>query len=219
VRVRVKICGITRAHDVEVAERAGADAIGLVFWSNSRRAVNVVQAREIVASLPPFVTSVALFVDPDVAQVQRVLDTLRPDLLQFHGSETDEFCARFGVPYIKALRVGASAPPDHALASWPGARGLLFDTEDAVHPGGSGRVFDWNLLPAAAAARPLILAGGLHAGNVGEAIRRARPWAVDVSSGVEQAPGIKDARRVQDFMRAVATENAMTQDWTGGMRR
>ncbi|MBP6229983.1 MAG: hypothetical protein KA472_18760, partial [Pseudomonadales bacterium] len=115
--------------------------------------------------------------------------------------------------------VGASAPPDHALASWPGARGLLFDTEDAVHPGGSGRVFDWNLLPAAAAARPLILAGGLHAGNVGEAIRRARPWAVDVSSGVEQAPGIKDARRVQDFMRAVATENAMTQDWTGGMRR
>ena len=173
--------------------------------------MNVVQAREIVASLPPFVTSVALFVDPDVAQVQRVLDTLRPDLLQFHGSETDEFCARFGVPYIKALRVGASAPPDHALASWPGARGLLFDTEDAVHPGGSGRVFDWNLLPAAAAARPLILAGGLHAGNVGEAIRRARPWAVDVSSGVEQAPGIKDARRVQDFMRAVAAENAMTQ--------
>ena len=123
MRVRVKICGITRAHDVEVAARAGADAIGLVFWSNSRRAVNVVQAREIVASLPPFVTSVALFVDPDVAQVQRVLDTLRPDLLQFHGSETDEFCARFGVPYIKALRVGASAPPDHALASWPGARG------------------------------------------------------------------------------------------------
>ena len=210
VRVRVKICGITRAHDAEVVARAGADAIGLVFWSRSRRAVEVAQARTIVAVLPPFVARVALFVDPEAGEVQRVLDELRPDLLQFHGNEPDEFCACFGVPYIKALRVGASTPDARDLSAWPSACGLLFDTEDTVHAGGSGRVFDWSLLPASS-ARPLILAGGLHGGNVGEAIRRARPWAVDVSSGVEQAPGIKDARRVQDFMRAVAAENAMTQ--------
>ena len=198
MRVRVKICGITRAHDAEVVAHAGADAIGLVFWSRSRRAVEVAQARTIVAVLPPFVARVALFVDPEAGEVQRVLDELRPDLLQFHGNEPDEFCACFGVPYIKALRVGASTPEARELSAWPGARGLLFDTEDAVHAGGSGRVFDWNLLPAAS-DRPLILAGGLHGGNVGEAIRRTRPWAVDVSSGVEQAPGIKDARRVQDL--------------------
>jgi phosphoribosylanthranilate isomerase len=209
--VRVKICGITRAHDAEVAAAAGADAIGLVFWSRSRRALDVAQARAIVAVLPPFVASVALFVDPETELVQRVCDALRPDLLQFHGNETDEFCGRFGVPYIKAVKIGGVSPPMGELGAHPGARGLLFDTQDATLPGGSGRVFDWGLLPALP-GRSLILAGGLHAGNVVAAMRAVRPWAVDVSSGVEQAPGIKDPQRVADFMRAVAAENAMAQD-------
>jgi phosphoribosylanthranilate isomerase len=207
VRVRVKICGITREEDALVAATAGADAIGFVHWAGSRRAVSAERARAIAAVLPPFVTTVALFVDPAADEVRRVIAEARPDLLQFHGDEDPAFCAGFGVPYIKAVKIGAAAPGAALLGYHAGARGLLLDTHDPVVVGGTGRAFDWSLVPSGR-ERPLILAGGLHAGNVAAAIRLVRPFAVDVSSGVEAGPGIKDAARVREFMQAVATAGA-----------
>jgi phosphoribosylanthranilate isomerase len=206
MRVRVKVCGITRVADAQCAVAAGVDALGLVFHAASRRCVDVAGARGIVAALPPFVSTVALFVDAEADAVWRVVDAVRPDLLQFHGSEEAAFCARFGVPYLKVLRVGRHAPASAALAAHPLARGILLDTLDPAQAGGTGRCFDWSLLPARH-PRPLVLAGGLDAANVGEAIRVVRPYAVDVSSGVESAPGIKDPARIEAFMRAVRRAN------------
>ena len=211
VRVRVKICGITRAEDALLAAACGADAIGMVHWAGSRRAVSLGQARAIAAVLPPFVCAVALFVDPSAEEVQRVIDATRPGLLQFHGDEEPGFCAGFGLPYIKAVKIGAAAPDAAALGYHARACGLLLDTHDPVAVGGTGRAFDWSLAPAAA-ARPIILAGGLHAGNVATAIAQVRPFAVDVSSGVEASPGIKDRVKVREFMRAVAVANAALRD-------
>lgn len=205
MRVRVKICGITRAGDAEAAALAGADAIGMVFHPQSRRAVDEARAREIVAALPPFVSSVALFVDPAPERVREVLERVRPDLLQFHGHEDEPFCVQFGVPYIKALHLGGAGPADAGVH--PAARALLLDTWDPAQAGGTGRVFDWSLARRFAARR-LILAGGLEPGNVERAVRATTPWAVDVSSGVESAPGIKDARRMCDFIRAVRRAEA-----------
>lgn len=207
MRVRVKMCGITRPADAEAAAAAGADALGVVFHPRSPRAVDTALARDIAAAAGPFVAMVALFVDPAVALVERVLRELRPDLLQFHGAEPAGFCESFGVPYLKALRVGSAAPTATELSAHPAARGLLFDTLDPGSHGGTGRRFDWELLPAGA-SRHLVLAGGLEAGNVESAILRVRPWAVDVSSGIEASPGIKDAGRMRDFMRAVWRANA-----------
>ena len=207
MRVRVKICGITREADALLAADAGADAIGLVHWAGSRRAVTPEQARAITAVLPPFLDTVALFVDPSADEVRRVLDATRPDLLQFHGDEDPGFCAGFGVPYIRAVKIGAAAPEPGLLGYHALARGLLLDTHDPVAAGGTGRAFDWSLAPRGS-ARPIILAGGLNALNVAQAIRQVRPYAVDVSSGVEAAPGIKDAAKVREFMRAVAAVNA-----------
>lgn len=206
MRTRVKICGITRAQDAAAAVAAGADAIGLVFWPGSRRVVSVATARDIVDSLPPFVTSVALFVDPEASAVRAVLAGVQPGLLQFHGGETAAFCAQFGLPYIKAVRMDAGGPALDA-AQHPAARALLLDHYDPVSVGGTGRSFDWTRIPADC-PRPLVLAGGLHAGNVGAAIALARPYAVDVSSGVEQSPGIKDPGRIVEFMRAVRAADA-----------
>lgn len=203
MRVRVKICGITREHDALLAAAAGADAIGFVHWARSPRAVSVERARAIAAALPPFVSTVALFVDPSADEVRRVIDGVRPDLLQFHGDEAPAFCAGFGVPYIKALKIRDRAPDAAVLGYHAGARGLLLDTHDPVAVGGTGRSFDWSLAPSDA-RRPIVLAGGLDAGNVAQAIAAVRPWAVDVSSGVESAPGIKDEARLGAFMRAVA---------------
>nr|WP_284731459.1 MULTISPECIES: phosphoribosylanthranilate isomerase [unclassified Rhodanobacter] len=204
---RIKCCGMTRVGDALLAARLGADAIGLVFSARSKRQVTLAQAREIVAALPPFVATVALFMDDEASLVRQVLDEVRPTLLQFHGDESDGWCAQFGHPFLKAIAMGEGAAALPRLHDYPHATGLLLDGHAAGEAGGSGKAFDWSLLPGEL-AQPLILAGGLHAGNVGDAVRTARPWAVDVASGVESAPGIKDPLRLEAFIRAVRTADA-----------
>ena len=199
---RIKCCGMTRVEDALLAARLGADAIGLVFTARSKRRVALEQAQVIRRALPPFVDAVALFMDDEVALVEQVIAAVQPDLLQFHGDETDAWCARFGRPYLKAIAMGGGAGALPRLQEYPRAAALLLDGHAAGEAGGSGKAFDWSLLPGDL-AQPVILAGGLHAGNVGVAIRIARPWAVDVASGVESAPGIKDAGRLRDFIAAV----------------
>ena len=204
---RIKCCGMTRIGDALLAARLGADAIGLVFSARSKRQVTLAQAREIVVALPPFVATVALFMDDEASLVRQVLDEVRPMLLQFHGDESDGWCAQFGHPFLKAIAMGEGAAALPRLRDYPHATGLLLDGHAAGEAGGSGKAFDWSLLPGGL-AQPLILAGGLHAGNVGDAVRTARPWAVDVASGVESAPGIKDPARLEAFIRAVRTVDA-----------
>jgi len=211
VRVRVKICGVTRPEDGLLAAREGADAIGMVFWSRSPRAVSISRAREIRAVLPPFVTPVALFVNPSAEEVDTVIAEVRPALLQFHGDEAASFCNGFGLPYVKALKVGKGGLGVAELGAHPNACGLLLDSHDPIRVGGTGRPFDWSLVPGSL-NRPIIAAGGLTAQNVEEAIRRLRPWAVDVSSGVEHSPGLKDAARLRAFMRCVAAANCGSND-------
>jgi len=199
---RIKCCGMTRVEDALLAARLGADAIGLVFSARSKRQVTLDRAREIVAALPPLVTTVALFMDDDAERVRQVLDEVRPTLLQFHGNESDDWCAQFGRPFLKAVAMGEGVAALSRLYDYPHAAGLLLDGHAAGEVGGSGKTFDWSLLPRGL-AQPVILAGGLHAGNVGEAVRAMRPWAVDVASGVESAPGIKDPHKLEAFIRAV----------------
>ncbi len=199
---RVKICGITRIEDALAAAHAGADAIGLVFAAASPRRVSVEQAAAITQVLPPFVTTVALFVDPTPSEVRAVLQLMRPDLLQFHGDEPPAFCAAFGIPYLKAVRVRPETDLLQYANVYAGARGLLLDAYHPSSPGGTGQRFDWDLIPPDL-PRPIILAGGLTPDNVAEAVRRVRPWAVDVSSGVEVDKGIKDAGRIARFIREV----------------
>lgn len=199
---RIKCCGMTRVEDAVLAARLGADAIGVVFTARSKRRVSLEQAAAIVHALPPFVSVVALFMDDDAALVREAIDAVRPDLLQFHGEERDDWCAQFGLRYLKAIAMGEGAAALARLREYPGAAGLLLDGHGLGEAGGSGKAFDWSLMPRNL-AQPLILAGGLTAGNVGEAIRVARPWAVDVASGVESAPGIKDPRKLADFIHAV----------------
>lgn len=199
---RIKCCGMTRIEDALLAAQLGADAIGLVFTARSKRRVSLQQAQAIRRALPPFVDAVALFMDDETAFVEEVIEAVQPDLLQFHGDEADEWCAQFGQRYLKAIAMGEGAAALPHLRDYPRAAALLLDGHAAGEAGGSGKAFDWSLLPHDF-AQPLILAGGLHAGNVGAAIRAARPWAVDVASGVESAPGIKDAGKLQDFIAAV----------------
>lgn len=199
---RIKCCGMTRVEDALLAARLGADAIGLVFTARSRRRVSLEQARAIRQALPPFVDAVALFMDDEAAFVADVVAALQPDLLQFHGSEPDAWCAQFSRRYLKAIAMGEGAGALPRLRDYPGAAALLLDGHAAGEAGGSGKAFDWSLLPRDL-TQPVILAGGLHADNVGAAIRAARPWAVDVASGVESAPGIKDAAKLAAFMAAV----------------
>lgn len=200
--VRCKICGITRLEDALAAVAAGADAIGLVFYARSPRAVSIEQARAIVTALPPFVTTVGLFVDMSRADLDEVLAAVPLDLLQFHGDETAAECEAVGRPYIKALRVRAGDDVAALVDVYPGARAVLLDTFVEGVPGGTGQAFDWSLVPARL-SKPVILAGGLTASNVAAAIAQVRPYAVDVSGGVEASKGIKDASRVKDFVRAV----------------
>lgn len=199
---RTKICGITRVEDALAAAAAGADAIGLVFVAKSPRHVTPAQAAEIGSALPPFVTRVALFVNPDPAQVEAVLRQARPDVLQFHGEESPEFCRSFGAPYMKAARVRPGVDLLQFAALYTDAQGLLLDAWSEGAHGGTGERFDWALIPPDL-TRPVILAGGLHPGNVAEAVRAVRPWAVDVSSGVEAAKGIKDAAKIAAFIKEV----------------
>jgi phosphoribosylanthranilate isomerase len=201
MRTRIKICGITRPADAAAAAHAGADAIGLVFYPRSPRYLSLERALEIRDALPPFVQSVALFVNPDAAQVAQVIGTVRPALLQFHGEETPAFCESFGVPYVKACRVRPGLDLLEYLRPFSRASAWLLDSHVAEY-GGVGERFDWSLVPAQR-ERPLILSGGLSAGNVADAIRRVKPWGVDVSSGVESAKGIKDAARIAAFISEV----------------
>ena len=200
--VRSKICGITRIEDALVAAEAGADAIGLVFYDKSPRAVDVRQARAILAALPPFVTSVGLFVNASRCFIGEVLDAVPLDVLQFHGDETPEQCEGHGRPWFKALRVRPGDDLHAEARRFAGARAILLDAYVPGVPGGTGERFDWSLIPTDL-PMPLILAGGLTPDNVTEAIASVRPYGVDVSGGVEAAKGIKDAAKVAAFIRRV----------------
>lgn len=200
--VRSKICGITRIEDALSAVEAGADAIGLVFYAKSPRAVTVLQARAIIAALPPFVTTVGLFVDASRCELGEILDAVPLDLLQFHGDETPADCEGYHRPYIKTLRVKPGDDIAAQVALYKKASGVLLDTYVPGIPGGTGEAFDWSLVPQGL-KMPIILAGGLSAENVAQAIAQVRPYAVDVSGGVEIAKGIKDAGKIRAFMQAV----------------
>src|SRR5688572_16127645 len=200
VRTRVKICGITRTADAAAAAHAGADAIGLVFYPPSPRFLSLERAREIRDALPPFVQTVALFVNADAAQVSQVIGGVHPAMLQFHGDEPADFCAQFGLPYVKACRVKKGVSALEYLRPFSGAAAWLFDSHVPEY-GGVGEAFDWSLVPAT--DKPVILSGGLSQTNVAAAIRRVRPWGVDVSSGVETAKGIKDAGKIAAFITEV----------------
>ena len=203
MRTRVKICGITRPEDALAAANAGADAIGLVFYEPSPRAVDIRRAAQIVETLPPFVSSVGLFVNADESLVRAVLKDVPLDLLQFHGDESPEDCEKYPRPYIKALRVSAAEDIQRMAPAYQSAAGILLDSYVKGVPGGTGRTFNWDWIPKETDF-PLVLAGGLTPDNVAPAIRQAQPWAVDVSGGVEAAKGIKDSLKIVDFMRGVA---------------
>jgi phosphoribosylanthranilate isomerase len=205
-RTRVKICGITRIEDALLAAKLGADAIGLVFYAPSPRAVHIAQAREIVQALPPFVTSVGLFVNAEVAEVQETLQAVPLDLLQFHGEESPEYCAQFNRPYIKAIRMQASTDLAQLAQEYATAQALLLDTYVAGVQGGTGIAFNWQQVPREF-SKPLILAGGLNPENVQAAISQVRPYAVDVSGGVEASKGIKDPEKLIAFMRGAGNDN------------
>jgi len=201
VRTRVKICGITRTQDARAAAEAGADAIGLVFYPPSPRYLSVERAVEIRDALPPFLQTVALLVNADAAQVAQVIGRVHPAMLQFHGDETPEFCAQFGLPFVKACRVRPGVDALAYLQPYSRAAAWLVDSFVPEY-GGVGESFDWSLVPQQR-SRPLILSGGLDRGNVARAIRAVRPWGVDVSSGVESAKGIKDAAKMSAFIAEV----------------
>ncbi|HOY69950.1 MAG TPA: phosphoribosylanthranilate isomerase [Methylotenera sp.] len=202
MRTRVKICGITRVEDALCAVQHGADAIGLVFYAPSPRNVNIAQAIEIVSKIPAFVSVVGLFVNADKRDINSVLSTVSLDMLQFHGDETPEECAQFGLPYLKAIRVKPETNLLQCAQDFNQAKALLLDTYAEGVAGGTGQVFDWNLIPKHL-TKPFILAGGLNAQNVLQAIEQVNPYAVDVSGGVEATKGIKDAAKIAAFMQQV----------------
>ena len=199
---RVKICGITTVEDCSMAVRAGADAIGLIFYKKSARFLEMLKAREIMRVMPPFVSSVALFVDPQPDQVSDVIQSVQPDLLQFHGNESVEFCEQFEKNYIKAIRVHKNIDLIQLSEYYSSAKGLLLDSFVEGEKGGTGVTFDWDLIPEGLSC-PIILAGGLNPNNVGMAISKVKPWAVDVSSGIEASPGVKDINKIKAFFQGV----------------
>ena len=199
---RIKICGITRPEDAQVAVANGADAIGLVFYAKSPRAVDAARAAEIVAEVAPFVTVVALFVDASESEIAQVLASVPVDVIQFHGQESATYCEQFERPYLKAVRVKPGIDLGAAVAPYGRARGILLDSWQDGVPGGTGKTFDWQLA-SGRIARPMVLAGGLDSDNVGAAIAHLHPAGVDVSGGVESSPGIKCPRRIAEFVRAV----------------
>jgi phosphoribosylanthranilate isomerase len=206
-RVRIKFCGMTSVTDALAAVRLGVDAVGVVLSDKSKRFAGIARAQEIRAALPPLVTLVALFMDDEPGFIAQAVARVQPDLLQFHGSETAQDCVRYGAPYLKAIAMaGFSRSSDGELIermqAHPKASGFLLDGHASGEQGGSGKTFDWSMAQRAF-DRPVLLAGGLTAHNVGAAIRATRPYAVDVSSGIESAPGIKDLHLMQRFVAAV----------------
>jgi phosphoribosylanthranilate isomerase len=198
--IRAKVCGITRVEDAKAAANAGFHAIGLVFVDASKRSLSAPEAARISAALPPFVGRVGLFMDASAAEVEAVLSSVALNWLQFHGDESDAFCRQFGLPWIKAIAMGGAEAQDPE--AYPGADSLLLDSHVAGEQGGSGETFDWSSVPAL--NRPWVLAGGLRPDNVASACRALRPAAVDVSSGVEVRPGIKDVNLMRKFMEALS---------------
>lgn len=201
-RVRVKFCGITRAEDARAAADLGADAIGLIFYPPSPRSVSVEQALNVLAGLPPLVTTVGVFVDPTGPDLEAVLTRVPLDLLQFHGQEDPALCSRAGRPWIKAIGMREGVDVRTVAGRYPEARAVLLDTFSARSKGGTGRAFDWSMVPGDL-DHPVILAGGLGPGNVATAIRTVRPFAVDVNGGVESTPGMKDVEKMRAFMKEV----------------
>jgi phosphoribosylanthranilate isomerase len=204
IGVRVKICGMTRSVDVQAAVQAGADALGFVFADRSKRVLNTALAAELVAQVPVFVSRVGLFMDQDPDKVASVLDQVPLNLLQFHGSEDADFCRQFGLPYIKAVSMVSDQAVLRAADEYPDAAALLLDSHVPGGVGGTGAVFDWALIPAA--SMPLVLAGGLTPGNVRQAVQQVKPWAVDVSSGVEDTPGVKNEELMRKFIKEAKRE-------------
>lgn len=202
MNTRIKICGLTRAEDVDAAVAAGADAIGLVFYEPSPRSVTVEQAAALVGRIPAFVSVVGLFVNPDRTFVESILQRIPLDLLQFHGDETPDFCDSFGRRWIKAIRVRETGQIEQAFNDYRQGAGLLVDAWDPERYGGTGHSFNWQLIPEER-SMPLILAGGLTSDNVSGAVQQVRPWAVDVSGGVESSKGIKDIQKISDFIKEV----------------
>lgn len=204
-RTRVKICGITRPEDARLAAQLGADALGLVFYANSPRGLSLQQAQEIRAAVPAFVSVVGLFVNPERNQVSEVLEYLHLDCLQFHGEEEPAFCQSFAVPYMKAVRVRSGTDPLPAIKLHRQASAILLDSYDPDQAGGTGKKFDWSVARHCVdrSTLPIVLAGGLRQDNVAHAIKEVHPWALDLSSGVESDPGIKDPQRLQAFFNEV----------------
>ena len=202
VLTRIKICGITRVQDALAVAHSGADAIGLVFYERSPRHVSIAQAAQLVNALPPFITTVGLFVNAEASFVREVLARVPLDVLQFHGDETPEYCEQFDKPYLKAIRVKAGVDLLQCASDFHTARGLLLDAFVEGIPGGTGASFDWALIPENLAI-PVILSGGLDADNVAAAIRQVRPYAVDVSSGVEASKGINTLKGIKDVAKIV----------------
>lgn len=208
LRTRIKCCGMTRIEDALTAAALGVDAIGLIFAARSKRRIDARQAAAIRDALPPFVDAVALFMDNPAEEVRATIDAVRPDLLQFHGGEDDAFCAAFGLPYLKAVAMGGDdARADDLGERYPRATGFLFDSHAAGQAGGSGHAFDWSRIPRDC-PRPWLLAGGLHPDNVFDAIRATQCWGVDVSSGIESAPGEKDAAKMRRFVEEARRADA-----------
>jgi phosphoribosylanthranilate isomerase len=205
-RTRIKICGITRACDLDAAMQAGADAVGFVFYPPSPRALTADAAAALACRTPPFVSRVGLFVNAEPISVREILAAVPIDILQFHGEEDANYCEQFGLPYLKAARVRPELDLLEFARAYPTAQGLLLDAWVEAY-GGMGQSFDWSLIPNDLPL-PMVLSGGLHAGNVAEAVSKVHPWAVDVSSGVESAKGIKDADKIAAFIAAVRTADA-----------
>lgn len=205
-RIRVKICGITRPQDGVSAALAGADAIGMVFYPGSTRHVSIETARAIIDELPPFISTVGLFVDATRKDINRVLSNVNLDMLQFHGAESQMDCLGYDRPFIKAIRVRPDMDIIRQVEIYDKSAGLLLDTYVEGVPGGTGRTFNWDIIPADV-DKPLILAGGLNIENVVDAIRRVQPYAVDVSGGVESAAGIKDSELLATFIKRVRKYN------------
>lgn len=204
-RTRIKFCGLTRAGDVRLASELGVDAIGFVFADKSLRRVQPEEARAMRNALAPLVDAVALFMDNPVDEVREVIKQVRPSLLQFHGNEDDAYCRAFGLPYLKAIPMGGEAPvPDARMlhSRYPGAAAFMFDSHAQGESGGSGRRFDWSRIPDAL-TKPYVIAGGLGPDNIFDAILETLPWGVDVSSGIESAPGIKDGDKMRRFVEEV----------------